>query len=129
MKDNRIVKDELLNNKDVEVLAKAIDENYEKYHGKGLEERLKAEREANPNIIEIDGKAFDIRYIKRLKLYRAKAKLSQSQLSKLTGINLRMIQFYESGFKNINHAHADTVCKLATALNCKMEDLIERFES
>ena len=67
--------------------------------------------------------------MKRLKEYRIKRELSQSELSKLTGVNLRMIQFYESGFKNINHAHADTVCKLATVLNCKMEDLIERFES
>ena len=66
--------------------------------------------------------------MKRLKEYRIKRDLSQSQLSKLTGINLRMIQFYESGFKNINHAHADTVFKLATALDCSMEDLIERFE-
>jgi DNA-binding XRE family transcriptional regulator len=126
MKDNRIVKDELLNNKDVEVLAKAIDENYEKYHGKGLEERLKAEREANPNRIEIDGKAFDIRYIKRLKLYRTKAGLSQSKLAELSGVNLRMLQFYEQGTKNINHAHCDTVFKLAKVLNCNMEDLLEK---
>jgi DNA-binding XRE family transcriptional regulator len=126
MKDNRIVKEELLNAEDAKVLTKAIDDNYERYYGKGLEERLKAEREANPNRIEIDGKAFDIRYIKRLKLYRAKAKLSQSQLSKLTGVNLRMIQFYETGFKNINHAHADTILTLAKALNCNMEDLLEK---
>lgn len=126
MKDNRIVKDELLNNKDVEVLAKAIDENYEKYHGKGLEERLKAEREANPNRIEIDGKAFDIRYIKRLKLYRAKAGLSQSKLAELSGVNVRMIQYYEQGAKDINKAQADTILALAKALNCKMESLLEK---
>lgn len=126
MKDNRIVKDELLNNKDVEILAKAIDENYEKYHGKGLEERLKAEREANPNRIEIDGKAFDIRYIKRLKLYRAKAGLSQSKLAELSGVNVRMIQYYEQGAKDINKAQADTILTLAKALNCNMEDLLEK---
>lgn len=126
MKDNRIVKDELLNNKDVEVLAKAIDENYEKYHGKGLEERLKAEREANPNIIEIDGKAFDIRYIKRLKLYRAKAGLSQSKLAELSGVNVRMIQYYEQGVKDINKAQTETLFKLAKTLNCTIEDLIEK---
>lgn len=66
--------------------------------------------------------------MKRLKEYRIKRELSQSELSKLSGVSLRMIQFYESGFKNINHAHADTVCRLAAALNCNMEDLIERFE-
>lgn len=67
--------------------------------------------------------------MKRLKEYRIKRDLSQSELSNLSGVNLKMIQFYETGFKNINHARADTVCKLAAALNCKMEDLIERFES
>ena len=64
--------------------------------------------------------------MKRLKEYRIKRELSQSQLSNLTGVNLRMIQFYESGFKNINHAHADTILTLAKALNCNMEDLIEK---
>ena len=63
--------------------------------------------------------------MKRLKEFRIKAKLSQSQLSNLTGVNLRMIQFYETGFKNINHAHADTIFKLARVLNCNMEDLLE----
>ena len=64
--------------------------------------------------------------MKRLKEYRIKRELSQSQLSNLTGVNLRMIQFYESGFKNINHAHADTILTLAKALNCNMEDLLEK---
>lgn len=64
--------------------------------------------------------------MKRLKKYRLKAKLSQSELSAITGVNLRMIQFYEQGKKNVNHAHADTIFKLANALNCNMEDLIEK---
>lgn len=63
--------------------------------------------------------------MKRLKEYRIKRELSQSELANLAGVNLRMIQFYESGFKNINHAHADTIFKLAAVLNCSMEDLIE----
>lgn len=126
MKDNRIVKEELLNAEDAKVLTKAIDDNYERYYGKGLEERLKAEREANPNRIEIDGKAFDIRYIKRLKLYRAKAGLSQSKLAELSGVNVRMIQYYEQGAKDINKAQADTILALAKALSCSMEDLLEK---
>lgn len=64
--------------------------------------------------------------MKRLKEYRIKRELSQSELSNLTGVNLRMIQFYETGFKNINHAHADTILTLAKALNCNMEDLLEK---
>lgn len=126
MKDNRIVKEELLNAEDAKVLTKAIDNNYERYYGKGLEERLKAEREADPNRIEIDGKAFDIRYIKRLKLYRAKAGLSQSRLAELSGVNVRMIQYYEQGAKDINKAQADTILTLAKVLNCNMEDLLEK---
>lgn len=126
MKDNRIVKEELLNAEDAKVLTKAIDDNYERYYGKGLEERLKAEREANPNRIEIDGKAFDIRYIKRLKLYRAKAGLSQNKLATLSGVSNRMIQYYEQGVKDINKAQAGTVYKLAKALGVNIEDLIEK---
>lgn len=62
----------------------------------------------------------------KLKEYRLKAKLSQSQLSKLSGVNLRMIQFYEQGKKNINHSHADSIFKLSKALSCSMEDLLEK---
>lgn len=62
----------------------------------------------------------------RLKEYRIKRELSQSELSKLTGVNLRMIQFYETGFKNINHAHAETIFHLSKALSCNMEDLLEK---
>lgn len=126
MKDNRIVKEKLLNAEDAKVLTKAIDDNYERYYGEGLEERLKAEREANPNGIEIDGKAFDIRYIKRLKLYRAKAGLSQSKLAELSGVNVRMIQYYEQGVKDINKAQTETLFKLTKTLNCTIEDLIEK---
>ena len=51
--------------------------------------------------------------------------LSQSQLAEKSSINVRLIQDYEQGHKNINHAKAITVCKLAKALNCTVEDLIE----
>lgn len=64
--------------------------------------------------------------LNNLKKFREKNCLSQCRLAELTGVNLRMIQFYESGFKNINHAHADTIFKLAEALNCNMEDLLEK---
>lgn len=63
--------------------------------------------------------------LNNLKKFREKNCLSQRRLSEITGVNLRMIQFYETGFKNINHAHADTILRLANALNCHMEDLIE----
>lgn len=64
--------------------------------------------------------------MKRLKEYRIKANLSQSELAHITGLNLRMIQFYEQGKKNINHAHAESIFKLSKALSCSMDDLLEK---
>ncbi len=61
-----------------------------------------------------------------LKAMRLKTGLSQSKLAKLSGVNIRMIQQYEQGAKNINNAAALTIYHLSTVLNCKMEDLIER---
>lgn len=60
-----------------------------------------------------------------LKQYREQAGLSQSQLAQISGVNVRMIQHYEQGFKDINKASAITVYKLAKALNIGTEDLIE----
>lgn len=51
--------------------------------------------------------------------------LSQSQLSDKSGVNVRMIQQYECKNRNINKAQFDTVCKLASALSVKAEDLRE----
>lgn len=60
-----------------------------------------------------------------LKDLRAKAGLSQSQLAEKAGVNLRMIQKYEIGDKDINKAQAITIYKLSLALNCNMEDLLD----
>ena len=60
-----------------------------------------------------------------LKNIRDNAGLSQSQLSDRSGFNVRMIQYYEQGVKEINKAQAITLFKLAQALGCNMEDLIE----
>ena len=51
--------------------------------------------------------------------------MSQSQLAKVSGVNVRMIQNYEQGYKDINKASVITVYKLAKALNINTEDLIE----
>ena len=60
-----------------------------------------------------------------LKRIRNSKKLSQSQLSKLSDVNLRMIQKYEMQVKDINKAQCLTVYKLAKALDCNIEDLLE----
>ena len=63
-----------------------------------------------------------------LKLFRTEAGLSQSELAQITGVPVRTIQQYEQNKKNINAAKAETVIKLAKALNCSGEMLLERVE-
>lgn len=59
-----------------------------------------------------------------LKVLREGNKLSQSQLANKAGVNIRMIQSYEQGVKDINKAQGITLYKLARALDCKMEDIL-----
>ena len=59
-----------------------------------------------------------------LKYYRQRAGLTQKQLADSAGISLRTLQDYEQGRKPLDKAAASTVLILATALGCKMEDLI-----
>jgi transcriptional regulator with XRE-family HTH domain len=51
--------------------------------------------------------------------------LTQKQLSEKSGVNLRMVQKYENGEKDINKAQAITLHLLAQALDCTIEDLLE----
>lgn len=60
-----------------------------------------------------------------LKDTRLANKLSQKELSERSGVNLRMIQYYEQGVKDINKAEAMTVYKLSEALNCNVWELLE----
>jgi transcriptional regulator with XRE-family HTH domain len=55
---------------------------------------------------------------------RKKLGMSQKDLAEKSGVNLRMVQYYEQGFKDIKKAQAATVQKLARALECTMEDLL-----
>lgn len=59
---------------------------------------------------------------------RMKAGLSQSMLSEKSGVNKRMIQFYEQGAKDINGAKLATLVKLAKALNCSIGDILSDEE-
>ena len=51
--------------------------------------------------------------------------LTAKELSNLSGVNMQMIQKYELGYKDINKAQAMTLYKLAKALDCTIEDLLE----
>ena len=60
-----------------------------------------------------------------LKDTRIAKKLTQIQLSEKSGVNIRMIQHYEQGVKDINKAEAMTVYKLSEALDCNVWELLE----
>lgn len=62
----------------------------------------------------------------RLKRIRTAYGCSQSRLAEMSGVGIRSIQMYEQRKKNINKAEAESVLRLARALGCEMEDLIER---
>ena len=63
-----------------------------------------------------------------LKRIRNERGLSQGKLSELSGVNYQMIQKYEQGVKDINKAQGLTLQALATALDCKIEDLLEEAQ-
>ena len=50
---------------------------------------------------------------------------TQQQLSKVSGVSLRMIQLYEQKQNDISKAQATVVISLAKALGCEVEDLID----
>ncbi len=60
-----------------------------------------------------------------LKALRLNAGLSQSELAEIADVPVRTIQQYEQNQKNINAAKAETVVKLAKALNTSVEKLME----
>ena len=59
-----------------------------------------------------------------LQEYRKMRKISQSELAKQAGVNLRTLQDYEQGRKPLGQAAAVTVHKIAKALGVTVEDLI-----
>lgn len=56
---------------------------------------------------------------------RIDKKLSRRKLAELTNISYRTIQDYEQGHKALSCAKGITLYKLAIALDCTIEDLIE----
>lgn len=60
-----------------------------------------------------------------LKKIRQLRGYSQSQLAEKSGVNVRIIQHYEQGSKNINHAKLETLLKLAIALDCQLLEILD----
>jgi len=61
----------------------------------------------------------------RLKRIRSAYGCSQSRLSQMSGVGLRSIQMYEQRRKDINKAEAKSVLRMARALGCEIEDIME----
>lgn len=60
-----------------------------------------------------------------LKRLRTSASMSQSELAQSSGVSLRQIQLFEQRERDINKTQAQTLLKLAKALSCKIEQLLE----
>lgn len=62
----------------------------------------------------------------KLKVLRENRGMSQSELSRESGVSLRSIQMYEQRVNDIDKAQAHTIYKLSRVIGCEMEDLLER---
>lgn len=61
-----------------------------------------------------------------LKRLRVAYGCTQAELSQKSNVSLRSIQMYEQRNKDINKASVETIYRIAKALGCTMEDLIEK---
>lgn len=61
-----------------------------------------------------------------LKRIRTAYGCTQAELANQSSVSLRSIQMYEQRNKDINKASAETVYRLAKALGCSLEDLLEK---
>ena len=61
----------------------------------------------------------------KLQEMRKQKRLSQKQLAEISGVPLRTIQQWECGQRNVDGAALDRLCDICTALNCKIQDIIE----
>lgn len=60
-----------------------------------------------------------------LKKMREVSGMSQSKLAEKSNVKLRMIQVYEQGYRDIDGANLETLLDLASALDCKVADILE----
>lgn len=59
-----------------------------------------------------------------LQRLRKEAGLSQSQLAKLAGLNVQVLQQYERGARDLNGAKLPTLLKICNTLECNLADII-----
>lgn len=56
---------------------------------------------------------------------RKEQNLTQDQLAEKAQVSVRSIRAYEQGSKEVNNAKAVTVYRLAKALECEVDELLE----
>lgn len=60
-----------------------------------------------------------------LKEIRESRGMSQQDLANKSGINKRLIQAYEQGYRDINGANLSTLLTLCVALECHLSEIID----
>ena len=61
----------------------------------------------------------------KFKQARLKSGLKQHEVAYLSGSTLRMVETFEQGYRDINKANISSVVKLAYAMKCKLQDILE----
>lgn len=67
--------------------------------------------------------------VSNLKKVRKAKGMKQAELAEASGVPLKCIGNYEQLRREINHASADIVYALASALGCRMEEILEGKEN
>lgn len=111
--------------------------HYQWYSGKSFKtilevvpyaELLKLYRSIRDNDIQLFYDALDAYFEKsdsKLKIVRKHCGITQESLAKDSGVSLNTIRAYERKSKNINKAQVDIVFRLAKALKCDVQDLLD----
>lgn len=61
----------------------------------------------------------------KLQNMRLERGLTQSELATHTRINLRSLQYYEQGKKDIAHIRLDKLLRLCLILKCQLSDIVD----
>ena len=65
----------------------------------------------------------------KLQEQRTASGITRQQLSELSGVNVRMIERYEQGERDINGAKLKTLLKLCETLGCELKDIVDDEET
>lgn len=64
------------------------------------------------------------KFTSKLKKVRVMRKLTQEELSSLSGVNLKSLSSYEQNPNKLANASVSTAYKLCSALNCEIMDIL-----